>query len=438
MTISYKKAGMILVVLVACLSFILCGKDDNRNDDADHRPKSTKEIINFYHYWDESYVATIKAVESISERFNLENPAYRLIPSYINHEAFKVMIRNVEGNPPELFTYWAGKRTEELVDMDSVFPIDDMWEDEGLDKLFPKYIIDHAVSYRGKKYLVPITLFIIPVIYNVRVFQSLDIEPPTDWKEFKHVCDKLKQNGITPIALGAYEGWPAQYWFDYLLLRTAGVDYREKLLNGDASYTDPEVMRVFALWKELLDEGYFNPQPYSYNWDTTVDMVYGDEVGMTVMGQWLDKRLEDKGMEGVKDYSSFAFPTIDEDVEDSLLVVYDGLILHAGSESKSGAKRAMAYLVDNEQQKELSQATGGLSPNISIESSFYPPIKQKALSMYEEGGHLTYALDLSTPTPVAEIVLKGLIEFMEFPGQYRSILQDIDLKAKEVFDILDE
>jgi spermidine/putrescine-binding protein len=138
----------------------------------------------------------------------------------------------------------------------------------------------------------------------------------------------------------------------------------------------------------------------------------------------------------VKDYSYFAFPTIDEDVEDSLLVVYDGLILHAGSQSKPGAKRAMAYFVDNEQQKELSNATGGLSPNIRIESSFYPPIKQKALSMYEKAGHLTYALDLSTPTQVAEIVLKGLVEFMEFPEQYRSILQDIDLKAKEVFDIL--
>ena len=51
--------------------------------------------------------------------------------------------------------------------------------------------------------------------------------------------------------------WPAQFWFDYLLLRTAGPEYRASLMAGEASYTDDEVQRAMQLWKDLVDAGYF-------------------------------------------------------------------------------------------------------------------------------------------------------------------------------------
>jgi multiple sugar transport system substrate-binding protein/raffinose/stachyose/melibiose transport system substrate-binding protein len=51
--------------------------------------------------------------------------------------------------------------------------------------------------------------------------------------------------------LGSRERWPAQFWFDYLLLRTAGPKYRAELMAGEKSYTDPEVVRVMEMWKGI-------------------------------------------------------------------------------------------------------------------------------------------------------------------------------------------
>lgn len=62
---------------------------------------------------------------------------------------------------------------------------------------------------------------------------------------------------VTPIALGAKEKWPAQFWFDYLLLHTAGYEYRQQLMEGKISYTDVSVRKVFDLWAGLIDKGYF-------------------------------------------------------------------------------------------------------------------------------------------------------------------------------------
>ncbi len=430
----YKKMLFIILILI-CFSLNVCNNKDRNNDGSDS-DKDLK-IINLYHYWDDSFEPTIKSLESISDRFSLKHEGYRLIPTYINHEAFKVMIRNVDDNAPELFTYWAGMRTRELVQLDQIAPIDDLWQEYELDNIYPQSIINSASTYNGKKYLVPITLFIIPVIYNVKMFNRYNLEPPSDWADFLEVCGKLKEEGITPIALGAFEGWPAQYWFDYILLGTAGIEYRERLLSGDASYTDPEVIRVFSIWKELISAGYINNRPHTFGWEDTVDMFYNGKVAMTLMGQWFDKKIQELGWEGVKDYDYFRFPQIDNNMEDTLLVVFDGLILHTGSENKSGAKKVMGYLANKESQMLLSKATGGLSPNKTIDYNFYPEIKKKAIYMFDSSDNWTYAFDLESPTPVTDIVLRGLIEFMEFPKQFMVILQDIEKQTDKVFSMLD-
>ncbi len=67
----------------------------------------------------------------------------------------------------------------------------------------------------------------------------------------------FKAAGIVPISLGSMNQWPAQFWFDYLILRTAGAEYRAKLMAGEAAYTDPEVVRAMELWAELVDAGCF-------------------------------------------------------------------------------------------------------------------------------------------------------------------------------------
>ena len=84
------------------------------------------------------------------------------------------------------------------------------------------------------------------MFYNSALFEQVGAMVPTTWDELVDVAEKFKMAGIPAFALGSLDRWPAQFWFDMILLRTAGNDYREKLMNGDASYTDAEVVR--ALW----------------------------------------------------------------------------------------------------------------------------------------------------------------------------------------------
>ena len=81
--------------------------------------------------------------------------------------------------------------------------------------------------------------------------------------------------------------WPAYFWFDFILSYTAGHDYRAKLQRGEASFTDPEVVKAMEMWKELLDKGYFYSDANAYDWTDAANQVAKGEAGMTLMGTWI-------------------------------------------------------------------------------------------------------------------------------------------------------
>ncbi len=108
--------------------------------------------------------------------------------------------------------------------------------------------------------------------------------------------------------------WPAQFWFDYLLLRTAGPEYRAKLMAGEASYTDPEVVRAMELWAELAAAGCFTPDANAFDWTDAADQVANGEAAMNLMGTWITGYWNGNGLTPVTDYDFFEFPVIDEGV----------------------------------------------------------------------------------------------------------------------------
>ena len=51
----------------------------------------------------------------------------------------------------------------------------------------------------------------------------------------------MQTDGLTPIAFGDKDGWPAMGTFDILNLRLNGYDFHTELLAGEQKWTDPKV-----------------------------------------------------------------------------------------------------------------------------------------------------------------------------------------------------
>ena len=61
--------------------------------------------------------------------------------------------------------------------------------------------------------------------YNKDLFAQAGLDAPADtWDGLLEQVQTLKDAGITPIAVGAGDKWPAHFWYSYLMVRLGGAD----------------------------------------------------------------------------------------------------------------------------------------------------------------------------------------------------------------------
>ena len=376
-------------------------------------------------------------LERIFANFN-EATGIEVKDSPIGHEDFKagILVRAAGNNLPDVFSYWAGARTQFVVDAGSLGPIDDMWAANGLDDVVAKSVADGATMYNGQRYLVPFGYHYAGMFYNAKVMADAGVsEFPTTWDGFLALCADLKAQGITPIALGSMNRWPAQFWFDYLLLRTAGPDYRARLMAGEAAYTDDEVKRAMGLWQDLADAGYFAPNANADTWTDASDRVARGDAAMTLMGTWITGYWNGNGLMAGEDYDFFEFPAIDEGVPNAVVGPVDGLLISANAPNRANAEALLSFLVsDTAAQATWAQAQGALSPNTMVDELIYTPVMKRALAAVANADTFAFNYDLATTPPAAELGLDMFARFMDDPSGYEAYLADAEAGARDVFE----
>jgi multiple sugar transport system substrate-binding protein/raffinose/stachyose/melibiose transport system substrate-binding protein len=312
-------------------------------------------------------------------------------------------------------------------------PIDDLWAENNLDETFPQGIAAGA-TYNSKKYLIPIGYHYVAFFYNKKLFDTVGAKFPTNWAELKAVAEQFKRAGIPAFALGSRERWPAQFWFDYLLLRTAGPEYRQALMTGQKSYNDPEVVQVMEMWQELVEADYFYPDANAYDWAEAADTVARGQAAMTLMGTWITGYYKNNlGLEPEKDYDYFAFPVVAEGIPLAALGPIDGFVMAKGALHPQMARQFLTFLATPEPQAVWTVGQGALPPNIHVEPTIYDPLIQRVLKDVAAAETFAFNYDLATPPPMAEAGLNAFSEFMTRPDNYLNILQKTESSRSEVF-----
>ncbi len=378
----------------------------------------------------------LKSLQAQVAKFEADT-GYKLEDSPVGHEDFKtdILVRAAGDSLPDVFSYWAGARVQFVVDSDSLTPIDDMWADKGLDDVVAKSVADSATMYNGKRYLVPFNYHYAGMFYNKKVLADAGItELPTTWDEFMAAGQTLLDQGVTPIALGSKDRWPAQFWFDYLLLRTAGPEYRAKLMDGTASYDDAEVQAAMAIWKDLTDKGYFLPNANADGWTDASDKVARGDAAMTLMGTWITGYWNGIGLVPGEDYDFFPFPAITEGIPNAVVGPVDGFVISSDVQNIDGAKEFLAYMMSSpDVQAAWTSEFGALSANVNVDPGIYNDVMQRAFNTVAEADTFAFNYDLATPPPVAEVGLSMFARFMDDPSKVDAILTQVAADAARAF-----
>lgn len=145
-----------------------------------------------------------------------------------------------------------------------------------------------------KIYGVPTELSAEVLFYNKKVFDSLNLKPPTTWDELLADVDGLKAGNVDPIAVtGLFEPYMGM-WTDYLWDRMVGYDSARKVLtDGQGAITDdPGFLDGLKKIQELRDKGAFLKGFEGTEFTAAQAQFFQGKAGMILMGSWLVSEMK--------------------------------------------------------------------------------------------------------------------------------------------------
>lgn len=218
------------------------------------------------------------------------------------------------GSGPDVFMTLGGQKDQDMIDAGQLMDLTDKISDTVKTQMAAS--LDSA-TYDGKIYGVPTTVQPGGIWYSKDLFAQAGItEAPTTWEELMDACQKLKDAGIDPIAVGAKDAWPAAHWYYWLSLRICSpYVYDESMANKDFS---AECWTAAGeKLQELNDAGYFNEgyltTTAQQGASSSAGLLANHKAAMELMGTWEPGVLKDltPDQQPMADLGFFAFPSVE-------------------------------------------------------------------------------------------------------------------------------
>ena len=197
--------------------------------------------------------------------------------------------RALAANPPEA-AHLKGYELKEWAGLGFLRDLTPMAEHLGWYSLMPP-MVRATLSQNGALMAVPTGIHRVNWLWlNRKIFERNKLTPPTSWAQFVTVADRLKQQGITPLAIGN-EPWQLAVLFETGALGEGGKTfYRKAFLEQDsATLTGPDMMRVLTRFQQLRA---YVPEKYAgLKWHQATNLLESGGAAMQIMGDWVKGEL---------------------------------------------------------------------------------------------------------------------------------------------------
>ncbi|QGQ94796.1 extracellular solute-binding protein [Paenibacillus psychroresistens] len=237
------------------------------------------------------YLAAFKKLYPLAE---VENQA-------VPDQSSIVKVRAASGQLPDVVL--VGGDVMRLKDYPKFFiPLDDLGF-EG------KIHFEDQNRIAGKLYGISSGGSITGVLYNKKAFLSAGIrEVPTTLDAFYAACEKLKLQGIVPVAINFKDIWPlAQY--EKLAQSIAGDAFiLNKLSMIDTPFTQNSAYgKALEILRTLATKKYIEKDLFSTNWEASKKNLASGEFAMAVLGNWAIPQIIENGAKA-EDIGFFPMP----------------------------------------------------------------------------------------------------------------------------------
>lgn len=254
------------------------------------------------------------------------------------NEAKAILQERLEaGDPPDAFQTNAFELKQGYIAASPglLQPLDDVFEAQGLvDDMAPEALADVTVD--GHYMAVPVNIHRENgLFYNKTVFADNGIEPPVTMADFMDVCAKLKQAGVTPLAISTSQGWIIDKVFVALALGTMGPDDFVKYIVDRAPIDEAALMPTIDVLDQVLTD-YIDVEGAAadgFGWTQAADALKDGSAAMFIHGDWAKGYLMQVGATPDVDFGVVSSPG----AEGVFVYGMDVFAIPAGAPHETGA-----------------------------------------------------------------------------------------------------
>lgn len=422
----FKSVAAALLAAVTCVSMAACGSGGDTN--ADGKVEITM--------WHNSTTGDGKAYwESAAKAFEKENPNVTIKIEAIQNEDMDGKLQTALQDPnsaPDIFMARGGQKLRDVVEAGQAMDLTDKISDTVKNQMATA---EATGTIDGKIYSVQQSVLPGGIWYSKDLFEKAGItETPKTWDEFKTVVQKLKDAGITPIAVGGKDAWPAAHWWYWFALRECSADTFDKA-QSDKDFSDKCWTHTGDDVQALLDLDAFNDgfltTPAQQGASSSAGLLANHMAAMELMGGWEPGVIKDltPDKKDMADLGYFAFPTMDGGEGDPTAIMGGSDGMAVGEWAPEEAVDFLNFVSEKEWQEKYAEAFSTIPANKEAQDVVTNEALKQVLTVYNDASSVSMWLDTVFGQNIGNALNEGVVNMMAGQGSAQDIVKGVETAA---------
>ncbi len=389
-------------------------------------------------FWHNSTTGEGKAYwESTVADFEAANPGVTISIQAIQNEDMDGKLQTAlnSGDAPDIFMARGGGKLADVVEAGQVKDISDAIDDTTRAALGDAAL--NAFSVDGKIYGMPTAILPGGVYYSQDLFDQAGITAaPTTMDELDTAVSALKTAGISPVALGGKDAWPAAHWYYFFALRECSQQTIEDAAKSK-SFDDPcwlaagEDLQAFAD-TEPFNDGFLTTTAQQ-GAGSSAGLIANHLAGMELMGAWnpgvIASLTPDE--KPLADLAWFPFPAVEGGDGDpgAMMGGVDGF--SCSVDAPDACTDFLNFFMQKEYQEGYANAFHTLPASKDAQGVVSEPALQSILTAYNEAPYVTVWMDTLFGQNVGNALNTGVVDLLAGKGDPAGVVQAVaDAAAK--------
>lgn len=440
-----KKGFCLFAVLLAIMTNVAaCGTNDpqDSNDSEDQEYREVTLSLRHTQIKETSQTRLGVLLDVVNKTME-ENAGVTIKMEGIDekiHRDTKLKQEMAAGNPPDIFEVFGGADLKLYVKADRMLDLTPILEE--LD-LTDKFASLDEFTINGKVYGIPYGGYSEGIYYNKRLFAQLNLAIPMTWDELMAAAETIKNAGYVPFGLAAKDAWIAGMMWNTIMERYVGIDSFNKLVSGETKWTDPQFIKGFEAYNEIVKGDYFPRGSLGIPDSALGSQLIRGQAAMVFTGTWDVNQFSGTKAGALNgQIGFFSFPSIEGGNGDqrSINASYSNGFGFSSNLNEDQVKIVKKFIANffNEEVQKRALMEDKLLPSMKLtDLSGIDPLMNEVLTVMSQASSSWPAFDaIVQPSVTAEIGigLQELIGGLSTPEQVAQKIQAVQDKANSAHE----